>query len=616
ELPLDCTWGALLAETRRVAGLSSDADVVLSLNKKAPLDGSLDKPLSSLGISGGDLLWLLSPQLSSSGQGPATANCLTARAEEHTSAATEGPMGRVIRSACADPPTAPAVSPAVASSVSAAQPPLTSATTRMDAQAQVAKTSGGAVEPGKRHGLTESPPGAVASNMSGDCGDTGRVSMEVEVQPNTSAEDEDRVKGDGDAAAMQGLPAIRGVSFKLLRLLVPSAASALAVDGAANVSTRTSLGGGGDGGSSGAASCAWMTLTPATRCLLVLDCAMEEAGFVGLQDLPARVSQGHLIPRQLLYGCSYVSAAVVQSDDAAGDACNGGNMESEAAAGLVPGSGSGGGLIGPRAAAMKLLWYVMGRYLVVHGAPCITNGAAAIGGISPVTWNFDLSEYGGCSGCVADIGTGSLISQSQQGLEHALPPDPAAHWRRLKDGLVLPLLAATCRAVGLTPPLGLMVLPMELQLAVLRRLEARDLAALSCACTALHHLASEDEIWRPLLEKEFDPVLPAADAALANSHGYKYLFGRKWLERAERRKRRQVFRQATPMWGIPRPAPFIRPPFMPPGSIGGDYDRLPASLLGFGHPALPRGFGGGGVGGTAGTFSGFPRGLGHRPGPL
>ncbi|GIL93139.1 hypothetical protein Vretifemale_20600 [Volvox reticuliferus] len=258
-----------------------------------------------------------------------------------------------------------------------------------------------------------------------------------------------------------------------------------------------------------------------------------------LQDLPALVRQGDLIPRQLLYGCSYTLAVT-------GNAGDGDDMKTEAAVGSVKRVVVGGGRepIGSGVAAMKLLWYVMARYLVVHGAPCITSGAAAVGGISPVTWHFDLAEYGGSSSRVASVGSGGAPSLRQSPNCLELPPDPAAHWRRLKDGLVLPLLAATCRAVGLTPPLGLMVLPMELQLAILRRLEARDLAALSCVCTALHHLASEDEIWRPLFDKEFHTnVLSAADTALANSRGYKYVFGRKWLERAERRKRRCFVRQ-------------------------------------------------------------------------
>ncbi|GIL93138.1 hypothetical protein Vretimale_19364 [Volvox reticuliferus] len=603
DLPQDCTWGALLAETRRVAGLPSDADVVLSLNKKAPLDGKLGDPLSSLGLRGGDLVWLLSPELLCCGELSATANCSTAKAEARTPTVTGGLMACGITPVCTGLPTAPAapaampVSPVATSPIPVAQPQGTSATTVMEAQAQMlAKKSGGEAELGQRHGLTRSTPSSAAREMSDDdCGGSGEMRMEAMTQLDACMEDQDHVEGDGDvngeedATAMQALPAIRGVSLKLLKLLLPGAASGLAMDVEAGASTSTSLGTTG-GGVSSTASCAWVTLSPVTRCLLILDCALEEAGFVGLQDLPALVRQGDLIPRQLLYGCSYTLAVT-------GNAGDGDDMKTEAAVGSVKRVVVGGGRepIGSGVAAMKLLWYVMARYLVVHGAPCITSGAAAVGGISPVTWHFDLAEYGGSSSRVASVGSGGAPSLRQSPNCLELPPDPAAHWRRLKDGLVLPLLAATCRAVGLTPPLGLMVLPMELQLAILRRLEARDLAALSCVCTALHHLASEDEIWRPLFDKEFHTnVLSAADTALANSRGYKYVFGRKWLERAERRKRRQVFRPAVPMWGPPPLAPFVRPPFMPPGSIGGDYDRLPAPRLGFGPQPFPTPFGGGG----------------------
>lgn len=78
----------------------------------------------------------------------------------------------------------------------------------------------------------------------------------------------------------------------------------------------------------------------------------------------------------------------------------------------------------------------------------------------------------------------------------------------------------------------------------------------------------------------------------------------------------------------PPPLPFpghmphgplmVRPPFMPPGAIGGDYDRLPQPFFGAGPGMFP-GLGGGGFGaggGVPGLFpgSGLPGGV-VPPGP-
>lgn len=62
------------------------------------------------------------------------------------------------------------------------------------------------------------------------------------------------------------LKGLRGVSINLLRLLAPLRRCASTV-------------------SSNSPSCDWFSVPPATRCLLVLDCAMAEAGFEGLQVL-------------------------------------------------------------------------------------------------------------------------------------------------------------------------------------------------------------------------------------------------------------------------------------------------------------------------------------------
>lgn len=53
-------------------------------------------------------------------------------------------------------------------------------------------------------------------------------------------------------------------------------------------------------------------------------------------------------------------------------------------------------------------------------------------------------------------------------------PGFGAVWRLVKDGLCLPLLVGVYRQAGLPPPVGLLVLPLELQMAVLRLLPVRE----------------------------------------------------------------------------------------------------------------------------------------------
>ena len=199
-------------------------------------------------------------------------------------------------------------------------------------------------------------------------------------------------------------------------------------------------------------------------------------------------------------------------------------------------------------------------------------------------------------------------------------------WIALRDRLALPLLARAAAAAGLPPPAGLLTLPWELQEACLRRLAARDLAALSAACAQLHSLAAVDALWRPLLEAEFGADATVADRADANARGWKAAFAALWRRRAARRRAAHRLLHAGPRARPfpPAPVPWApqRPggggPIMPPHVIGGDYDRLPGGLGfdggvgGMGFGGLPGGgVGGGGVGG-GGAFFG-PAGFGPPP---
>ncbi|GLC47227.1 hypothetical protein PLESTB_001307700 [Pleodorina starrii] len=650
ELSQTCTWEGLQAEARRVTGLPTDEDVTLSLNKKVPLDGSPDALLSTLGVCNGDLVWLLSPEVAPAPEPP-------------PAAADSQPPTRAPAPPALSAGTAPQSQPQPQLPIAHNPPPSAIPMQPTPTETLAPASNGGPVTSTEPQSLQDAaaPPAAAAAAAGqhpaaggsdgggGGGSDGGRAPMDVDERVESGARVEAGEDGDGPSggeeaadredAEQAAFPGVRGVSLKLLRLLAPNTAAGAATgsggSGAAAAATSSSSPSSSPSSWSG---CAWTSLSPAGRCLLVLDCAMSEAGFEGLQDLPSLAAQGGALPRQLLYGCSYIAAASPGGTAPDGGGGGGGAAAASSSAGgggadepmAEAGGGGGGAAAAPPVA--KLHWYGMGRYLVVHGVPCISGGNG--GCLSSITLHIDLSEYGAAAAAPTPTAAASLESQlppppplppPPQGQQLLmLPSDPAGHWRRLKDELVLPLLAAACRATGAPPPLGLLVLPLELQLTVLRRLQARDLAALSGVCTALHRLASEDELWRPLYDTEFGPALPAADAALANTRGFKCVYGRRWRERAERLRRRQWFRPVppVPMWGPPPMAPFIRPPYMPPGAIGGDYDRLPLPLLGAGGmggiggpPAILgpgrgwfRGRGGGGLTG------GFP-GLGRWPGP-
>lgn len=192
-------------------------------------------------------------------------------------------------------------------------------------------------------------------------------------------------------------------------------------------------------------------------------------------------------------------------------------------------------------------------------------------------------------------------------------------WRCLKDSAAFPMLLATYADAGLPPPAGLLALPEELKQAVLERLAAADLAALSGCCTELRHLASQDELWWPLAETEF-PSISALTRSQAAHRGWKWAYAlclreRRQREAAARRQRRRMFALAVPHFGP-------RPPFYPPhapggiaGITGGDYDRLPQPAFGTGPGMFGAGpslgfLGGGGALRRQGGRGGGAHGLG------
>ncbi|KAG2489456.1 hypothetical protein HYH03_012092 [Edaphochlamys debaryana] len=625
ELPPGATRAALERSAREALGMPADAPVTLSLNNKVALPGELSDPLDRLGVCGGDLLYLLSPA-------PAGSSAPSAAAP----AAAPSPSAVV-----ATKPSAPAAAAASAGAAAAAAPrlrPAEAAARAAEARATAAAGGTAAVAagaPAVAPAVAAPSPKAVPAAADGGSGPSGSGgtgrgaggnagAMEVDGEGGDDASgDCEESAGDEEGRGAAGPP---GLPVRLRRLLQPSistaatAAATAAASSAAVGSAGPAAAGPAADGAAGA--CPWSQLLPAGRCLLLLDSAMTESGFVGQTDLvsiTASSSGAAPFPRQLLYGCPYIAAAA-SNTVAAGPSAGGGGggsdapMTDPAAPPGVDAASAGAGSEG----GAKLMWYCMGRHLVVHGVPYGVSTSSASSKNGTTTLQLDLAEYD--SGDAAGPGPGS-------GKSRGLPRDLPGALRRLKDGLSLPLLAAACRAAGVAAPLGLPLLPLELQMGILGRLAPVDLARLSCASAWLHSLASDDSLWRPLYDKEFAGPGNGQPPADALARGYKAAFGRRWRERVDMRKRRQVFRPAAPTWGPPPLAPAWRPPFMPPGSVGGDYDRLPGGLVpgmpghmpgmlgsgvfggGMGGPLGPLG---GGRGGRGGLPGGFPGGLGGR----
>lgn len=64
----------------------------------------------------------------------------------------------------------------------------------------------------------------------------------------------------------------------------------------------------------------------------------------------------------------------------------------------------------------------------------------------------------------------------------------------------------------------------------------------------MRHLASQDDLWRPLFETEF-PAAPAVYASQAQRRGYKWAFGACWRDRQQREEAARRQRRCAGAWG-------------------------------------------------------------------
>ncbi|KAJ7527476.1 hypothetical protein O6H91_16G056500 [Diphasiastrum complanatum] len=168
-------------------------------------------------------------------------------------------------------------------------------------------------------------------------------------------------------------------------------------------------------------------------------------------------------------------------------------------------------------------------------------------------------------------------------------------WKEVKDSLSLRLLTALCERSGLAPPPSFLLLPTELKMRVFEMLSAPALAMISCVCSELRFLTSNDDLWKEKFRQEFG----LKGDKQGSEDCWKIAFVREWMWRKQRneglRDHRMRFRPETFPFRLRRP-PYLRPGF---GIRGGDYDSF---------PSLPRVFRGGtspGGSGPSGRGFGF-----------
>ncbi|KAJ0639554.1 putative F-box domain-containing protein [Helianthus annuus] len=154
-------------------------------------------------------------------------------------------------------------------------------------------------------------------------------------------------------------------------------------------------------------------------------------------------------------------------------------------------------------------------------------------------------------------------------------------WRKIKDGISLPLLIDLCEKAGLQAPPCFMQLPTELKLKILESLSGVEIAKVSCVCSELRYLASSDDLWKQKYIERFGNV-----AGLNSGTGFKTRFANSW----EANKRRKIAgRSAASIMGRRR-NPFAPSGMGFPRIIGGDYDLFP-NLGPRGLVGLPQGRG-------------------------
>ena len=220
-------------------------------------------------------------------------------------------------------------------------------------------------------------------------------------------------------------------------------------------------------------------------------------------------------------------------------------------------------------------------------------------------------------------------------------------WSKLKDAFASRLRHDLRIANGLPSVAGLLALPDDLKVAVLRRIPLDDhqsLCAASAVCREMRFAADADALWSARFEATFGAEAARkarererrregtkrsnendADAYDHALH-WKRLFAeatvaarmdalaRKRARDLAERNGAEWFAPRFPRPGVPEGGVPLGPPGYTPGITGGDYDLYPGGSFGSFMPGFPGGFPGSGFPGAPTPRGGWPVMPGGMPG--
>jgi len=506
ELRPDTALPELYAAVAEATGRPSNV-LRLSLNKTTPLEGGALDTVSSLGICGGDLLWIL-PGSSGDADGP------TLPQGDAGESDLQGARANIDRA----PAPAPTSSPvAEAASV---QPLPQSATPAGEGRARVRMPAD-----------AEEAPAADEIAGPPDCKMTDHVTGMAESE---------------SMCSLEGVMSTPVLPSHLLRVVRANKTGDVAAAQQDHV---------------------FLALATHAACL--------EAGLVLRGENPALAE----LPVATWTKCSSVY-----------------DIEY-----VVPHGQSPGALLLPFG---TVRFSVLGRFLVATGVSQLGARCETFS----VTLSLEecLAPSAGHEACASSLPSFASYVSRLRNLK--------ALWVKLKDGLCLPLLHSLCRASGVEPPTGLLSLPGEIKDDCLGLLSAKELAALMVTCTGFRHYAASDAFWKPLYERDFPgkPPVPGVPQGPPQAINWWAAYRARVLQRqeAERRYQQALFNPLRapmrypmpPGPFVPIPGPRIGPNFI----TGGDFDRLPAPLLG--QPSFGSAGGIGSFGGLRPGGLGMPRG--------
>eukprot|EP00897_Mesotaenium_endlicherianum_P008738 jgi/Mesen1/7893/ME000420S07035 len=559
EVPELCDLRTLQERVAAVAGVSVAA-ARLSLNKREELGGPGNVALSSLGVRGGDLLYLLDASApsehasSSSGQHARPQGAPGAGSSGHALVSdvhmTEAPnnafrihassvCGNSSRHAQAQAQARPQAHPPQAG----AGPPRTAqgGGAAESTQLRTENANGLAMEEGARAGLREDTE---MEDAGGDAPAAGAPAAAPLGAPGWPACGHSSAAGSPSSSSSSSPSSIHGLLQR-----------ALAVEGEG--------------------------LTDAQVLVVAVHALMLETGFVPA----AYLSQSHLgLPSGWRAGAGgpITLAYRLPPQPPQGGPASG------------PGEAADGGRSGLECV---VTCQTLGKFLVVYGA--VSGPAGGTASPEPVlrvclpdtyaagtraAHGGPSSSGGGGRGAAEHARGGGQSKRARDGSAHARN-SVMELWREVKDQLALPLFAALCRRAGRSAPTSLLALPAEVRAMVLEGLPPRALAMLACVCSEFHVAAASDSLWRALYWREFGfEVIPANPPGRAAT--WKAAFAARWRLRRQQDAQRQrqlaaAGRHARGGGGASVISP--RHPYFPaPGVIGGDFDRFPAVGGGFG----------------------------------